>query len=153
MHPKNKMPTNIAAVGKRSWGGLIDLLLSFVFVVLLGLVFGDTYVGGSQTGGFSFRVTGPSFYAGSVLSILISAYLEFKYGKTPGKFICKIRVVAEADGSPITLKQSMIRNFLRFIDGIVLYLVGFIVMVIDKNNQRLGDLTARTVVIDEHVFW
>ena len=81
--------------------------------------------------------------------IFVFSYCEFKYGKTPGKFICNNKVIAETDGSSITLKQAMIRNALRLIDGILLYLVGFIIIYIDENRQRLGDLAARTVVIDE----
>ena len=74
--------------------------------------------------------------------------MEFKYGKTPGKFLCSSKVVTEA-GAPITLGQSAIRNSLRLIDGIFLYLVGLIIIAVDKNNQRLGDLVAKTMVIDE----
>lgn len=143
------MPSNIASAGKRAGGGFIDLILSFVFLILLGSIFGDTYLGGTQSGGFSFAITGPSFMVGSLLVMVIYAYLEFKYGKTPGKFVCRTKVVAEASGSPITMKQSMIRNSLRLIDGIFFYLVGFIIIIADKNNQRLGDLVAKTVVIDE----
>jgi uncharacterized RDD family membrane protein YckC len=75
-----------------------------------------------------------------------------KRGATPGKRIMGLRVV-QATGSPITLGQSIVRNFLRFIDGMPMftYAFGLTSCLASKRFQRLGDLAAGTVVIYERL--
>jgi hypothetical protein len=57
--------------------------------------------------------------------------------------------VVQATGSPITLGQAVVRNFLRFIDGMPMftYCFGLTSCMATKRFQRLGDLAAGTVVI------
>ncbi|MEI6178554.1 MAG: RDD family protein [Verrucomicrobiota bacterium] len=75
-----------------------------------------------------------------------------KRGATPGKRIAGLRVV-QATGSPITLGQAIIRNFLRFIDGmpVFTYAFGVTSCLATKRFQRLGDLAAGTVVIYDRI--
>ncbi len=75
-----------------------------------------------------------------------------KRGATPGKRAMGLRVV-QATGSPITLGQAVVRNFLRFIDGMPFFSYGFGLAscLATKRFQRLGDLAAGTVVIYDHV--
>jgi uncharacterized RDD family membrane protein YckC len=69
-------------------------------------------------------------------------------GATPGKRMLGLRVV-QASGSPITVGQAVVRNFLRFIDGMPLftYAFGFASCLATRRFQRLGDLAAGTVVV------
>jgi uncharacterized RDD family membrane protein YckC len=69
-------------------------------------------------------------------------------GQTPGKRQAKIRVIS-ASGRPITVFEGIGRNFMRAIDSLGFYLVGSIVCAIDKQNRRLGDMVAGTVVVHE----
>ena len=71
-----------------------------------------------------------------------------KRGATPGKRLMGLRVV-QATGSPITLGQAVVRNFLRFVDGMPFftYAFGITSCLASKRFQRLGDLAAGTVVI------
>jgi len=75
-----------------------------------------------------------------------------KRGATPGKRIVGLRVV-QATGSPITLGQAVVRNFLRFIDGmpVFTYTFGLTRCLATKRFQRLGDLAAGTVVIYDRI--
>ena len=75
-----------------------------------------------------------------------------KRGATPGKRIVGLRVV-QATGSPITLGQAVVRNFLRFIDGMpaFTYAFGLTSCLASKRFQRLGDLAAGTVVIYDRI--
>jgi uncharacterized RDD family membrane protein YckC len=75
-----------------------------------------------------------------------------KRGATPGKRAMGLRVV-QATGSPITLGQAVVRNFLRFIDGMPLftYVFGLTSCLATKRFQRLGDLAAGTVVIYDRI--
>src|SRR5260221_3675834 len=70
-------------------------------------------------------------------------------GQTPGKRWTGLRVI-RADGTPITLSESLIRNLARIVDLLPFaYGVGIITMFIDKQSRRLGDLAAGTLVIHE----
>ncbi|WAC17994.1 RDD family protein [Luteolibacter sp. SL250] len=71
-----------------------------------------------------------------------------KRGATPGKRVAGLRVV-QATGSPITLGQAVVRNFLRFIDGMPFftYGIGLGSCLASRRFQRLGDLAAGTVVV------
>ena len=69
-------------------------------------------------------------------------------GATPGKRMLGLRVV-QTSGSPITVGQAVVRNFLRFIDGMPLftYAFGLASCLSTRRFQRLGDLAAGTVVV------
>lgn len=69
-------------------------------------------------------------------------------GATPGKRMMGLRVV-QASGSPLTIGQAVVRNFLRFIDGMPLFTYAFGVAscLATRRFQRLGDLAAGTVVV------
>lgn len=73
-----------------------------------------------------------------------------KRGATPGKRILGLRVV-QATGSPITFGQAVVRNFLRWVDGMPFFTYGFGMAscLATRRFQRLGDLAAGTVVIYE----
>ena len=76
-------------------------------------------------------------------------YFEGRTGATLGKRIFGMRVV-QLDGSPITWRQAVIRNGVRFIDAIGFYLVGGLLAKSSPTRQRLGDRVAGTVVVWRH---
>lgn len=75
-------------------------------------------------------------------------------GKTIGKYIFGLRVIQE-EGYPVTLWGALLRNIVRAADSMPFYLIfpfygaGFITMLAAGRFRRLGDLVARTVVIEE----
>jgi len=68
-------------------------------------------------------------------------------GQTPGKKIAGIRVI-EQNGQPVSLSSVWIRNLVRILDE-GLMLIGLLVLIIDRDERRLGDLAANTIVIRE----
>ncbi|MCA9005619.1 MAG: RDD family protein, partial [Planctomycetaceae bacterium] len=72
----------------------------------------------------------------------------FFKGKSIGKHACGLRVIREG-GYPITFWPSLLRNLARSADSIILYGVGITSMLMTRRFQRLGDLLAGTVVIQE----
>jgi RDD family len=70
-------------------------------------------------------------------------------GRTPGKRWSSLRVVCD-DGSAITFRASALRNLVRLVDAIPgFYFVGAVAIFASRNNQRLGDLAAGTIVVRE----
>ncbi len=86
--------------------------------------------------------------------IFLGYYVLFEMiwnGQTPGKRAAGLRVLRD-DGTPITITESLLRNILRTIDFLpVLYGVGMIFVLTNRQNKRLGDIAAGTVVIKERL--
>src|ERR1035437_6542485 len=83
-----------------------------------------------------------------VISLAYMALAEWLWrGQTVGKRLLGLRVV-DAGGFRLEPSQVIVRNLMRFVDGLpALYLVGGIACLVSRNRQRLGDLAAGTVVI------
>ena len=60
----------------------------------------------------------------------------------------KIRVIKDS-GRQITFFESLARNLLRIVDLMFGYLVGVICMLCNKQQKRLGDFVAGTIVVHE----
>jgi len=73
--------------------------------------------------------------------------LEAAFGATLGKVLVGIRIVAIAELKP--LSASAIRNVLRIVDGLGLYLVGTAVAACSDARQRIGDIFAKTAVVEQ----
>ncbi|HEY3475334.1 MAG TPA: RDD family protein, partial [Anaerolineales bacterium] len=70
-------------------------------------------------------------------------------GQSPGKRWVGLRVI-RADGTPITLSESLIRNLARLVDFLpAAYGIGVVTMFIDRQSRRLGDLAAGTLVVQD----
>lgn len=69
-------------------------------------------------------------------------------GRTFGKALFQLRVIQEG-GYPITLWAALLRNLVRAADNLPLFGIGICTMLVSGNFRRLGDLVARTIVIEE----
>jgi uncharacterized RDD family membrane protein YckC len=75
--------------------------------------------------------------------ILMEAYV----GWTVGKRIIGMRVVDESGGK-IGLSRSIIRNLLRFVDGLPAFnILGIVLIASSPRDQRFGDRIAKTYVV------
>lgn len=72
----------------------------------------------------------------------------FFKGQSIGKHICGLRVIRDG-GYPITFWPALLRNLVRSADSIIFYGIGITTMLLTRRFQRLGDLVAGTVVIQE----
>ncbi len=83
-----------------------------------------------------------------VLSVGYGIAMEwFWRGQTLGKHVVGLRVMDE-HALRLEFSQIVVRNLLRFIDGLPLfYLVGGASCFFTKYSQRLGDLAANTIVV------
>ena len=105
--------------------------------------------------GYAAGLTGAEYgKAGLAIGAVIAAWALYYYfacesggGQTLGKRVMKIRVVG-LDGTPAGMGDIAVRTVLRLIDGLFLYLVGLIVMLVTGERRgRLGDLAAKTMIV------
>lgn len=81
--------------------------------------------------------------------------MEYRYGATLGKMLLKLRAIGD-DGLKLGLREALLRNLLKIIElsmfssGQMMWFFGiiFLVPIVTKYHQRLGDVIARTTVID-----
>jgi hypothetical protein len=70
-------------------------------------------------------------------------------GQTPGKKKEGLRVIKDS-GRPITPVESVGRNLLRIVDQLpAFYGVGIASVLLSRQNKRLGDFVAGTIVVHE----
>ncbi len=110
----------------------------------------ETLYGNFEISGDEYSIAGSDFwiYVGIVLliGILYRWVLPGLKGWTPGKLMLGIRVVGE-NGQFAGIWRNAVREILWIIDGLFVYLVGFITAMTTKRHQRVGDLVAKTFVI------
>lgn len=133
------------------------VLVRFVALVIDSIILAVTFgILGSFFGTFS-NVTStsqgiPLYYgaASNLLAFIIYiAYftaLEGSRGQTVGKSVMRIKVVKE-DGGRIDMGSALIRNVLRIVDALFIYLIGAMIIWRTSKKQRIGDFAAKTVVI------
>jgi len=67
-------------------------------------------------------------------------------GQTIGKAIVRLRVIM-ADGTLPSPAAYLLRWLMMIADGMPLAFMGVLVMILNRNNQRLGDMAAGTLVV------
>lgn len=98
-----------------------------------------------------------AFFGGVGMAVMLIGFflLEWFYpvafevnsGATPGKKAMGL-VVIHDNGTPVSLSASLIRNLLRVADFLpLLYGIGLLSMLANRNFQRLGDMVAGTLVV------
>jgi uncharacterized RDD family membrane protein YckC len=139
----------VAGLGARALASLLDLLLVFLAWVV-GLV---AY---SASGDLISEVKALSLL-GQLLALrgVVAAgwgwdvaWEVLWQGQTPGKRALGLRVVA-ADGTPVGPAESVVRNALRAIELPLGYAPGVLMVALTPRRQRLGDLVAGTLVVQE----
>jgi len=144
----------IAGVGSRFLALAVDTLIQ----TLVGFIVG---VGGTMAIGGLASVLPKSAIWGAAVLVLFFFLLYFAYfaffeiiwnGQTPGKRKAGIRVIKDS-GRPLTVPESIARNLLRIVDWLpAFYAVGIVSAVLTKENKRLGDLVAGSLVVRESSF-
>jgi uncharacterized RDD family membrane protein YckC len=141
----------IAGAGSRFLAIAIDTLVQLG--VLLVLLF--VAVLGSAAGVASGTPLGKWIMAALIVSgflLYYGYYAVFETvwsGQTPGKRAVGLRVIT-LTGQPITPYDAILRNLLRIVDQLPgIYAVGVLSIFFTEKSQRIGDLVAGTVVVQE----
>ncbi|GJM41981.1 MAG: transporter [Ardenticatenaceae bacterium] len=147
--PENVMfGYEVVGIGSRFLAALIDTtLIALLLLAANGILLYFLLSGGGTNSSFIVALLSLISFA-----FLWGYYIFFEMrwnGSSPGKQVVGIRVI-RADGTPITLAESVIRNLVRLVDFLPgAYGLGLVTMFIDSKARRLGDLAANTLVVRE----
>jgi uncharacterized RDD family membrane protein YckC len=137
-----------AGVALRFVAVLLDsIIVLFPLAIVAGILAGGAYSkSGPGYANAGVNVEGTGLLVWLVLFLGYYTICEAALGKTLGKRMVGIRVVDE-EGDEIGFSAAVIRNLLRLVDGLFVYLVGAIFAWSSPLGQRLGDRAAGTVVV------
>ncbi len=154
----------LAGVGTRILAALLDQLIIItvqvgigMFLLAVGMVAEfvteqqvQTLAEEMQQGGPTLVLLGVSLLLGFVVNFGYYVLMEMSTnGQTVGKRVMGIRVIRDG-GYPITLTASLLRNLGRLVDMLPnTYVVGMIAMIVHRQEKRMGDMLAGTVVVRE----
>lgn len=143
----------LAGTGSRMGAAAIDMIIQFCIFAVIAAISVFTLVKLDK----SILSIDPDNIL-LTLTILIIAYflIFFLYflvleilmkGQTIGKRLLGLRTIRQ-NGQPITFLQAVTRNLIRvFIDNNG---IGILIMLFSKQNKRLGDIAAGTIVVSEN---
>ena len=130
-----------ASVGERMVAQVIDWVVQIAYFFLWVLF---------------IRLTGIKFGPTAIITLVALPILFYcplcemlSGGQTIGKKLIMLRVIM-ADGTLPSPAAYLLRWLLMIADGPLLGYVGVLVMILNRNNQRLGDMAAGTLVVKLH---
>ncbi len=155
---------NISVLWRRLLAALLDVVLLSVLGWIIDTTFGVTHVTGGvlpqpgQTGWTSYTTaTTVDWWWLLLLAIGYFFVQEALLGATIGKAIFRLCVIPSSDNRKswrITLWQALLRNLLRPLEttqmpyAFGVGLLAIVCLLVTKKRQRVGDLLARTMVVD-----
>ena len=121
---------------------ILAFFIDFFIIFMIGMIFG--YFFGEPVDGIGFELHGGP----ALLMMLIGFFLwpisEGLWGQTLGKRVVKLKVLTD-DYESIEIVAAIGRYFFGFLD--CMFLSGLIVAATNDKNKRIGDLVAKTIVV------
>lgn len=140
----------LAGIGSRFLAIAFDTVIQFALYFIVGLTLFLLIPAGTMA--LNSWSLGPAIGIFLIFCIYWGYFAVFEVlwkGQTPGKRMAGIRVIKES-GSPINAYEAIGRNLMRAIDILPsFYGVGVVCMILNKQNRRLGDFVAGTVVVHD----
>jgi uncharacterized RDD family membrane protein YckC len=132
----------VAGLGARFLAALVDLLV-IILLFCVGYFLAMVLALVSQGAGLTLLFLW-------LFALVWGYFLCFEWlwhGQTLGKWIVGIRVIRR-NGTSLSFAQSALRNLVRVVDVLpALYGVGFLAALGNREQRRLGDLAADTLVV------
>jgi uncharacterized RDD family membrane protein YckC len=139
----------LAGLGNRIYALIIDYLIWSSILLIILLIWGFVFLQVDWLQSTPVRQWVWAIQLLILFLVYIGYFVVFETlwrGQTPGKRYVKIRVIRE-DGRNVGIQQSILRSLLRPIDD--LFCLGFFFIIFSKQEKRLGDLVAGTILIQE----
>ena len=134
----------VARLGDRLIAVVLDMIFLAAIMLLVGAVLWTEHEALALTNTAMIAI---GIAIAFVIAFLYYFLLEGSFGVTLGKAIIGVRV-ATMSGRRGGFRAAAIRNTLRVIEGVPLYIPAFFVALFSKARRRIGDLAAQTVVLE-----
>ncbi|MEL6578988.1 MAG: RDD family protein [Cyanobacteria bacterium J06621_12] len=144
----------LAGIGNRSFALIIDyiifgltILAVWLFTAFLAFELAPNLIGGIASNRLAQWIW--AIQSMTTFAIYVGYFVVLETlgrGQTPGKKWTKIRVIRD-NGKPERLPQAILRALLRPVDDVLFAGVFFIIFT--KQEKRLGDMLAGTIVVQE----
>lgn len=157
-----------AVMGKRIGAYIIDAVIGIIITVVMFFVVADSFdtpidpCGDDSSPALCFYADGTVVFAeGSDAALVfltsfaawlvMHAVISSLAGGSPGKLMVGLRVVDQETGRRAGWGKNIARTLLWIVDGqpLGLPLVGLISGVASKGHRRVGDMVAKTLVVDK----
>ena len=124
------------------FAGLIDYFLMCGMFYVICLYFG-------KYNGHGYELDGFSSLSVILIWLLYMIVLELSFGGTFGNLIFNLKVISiHPKKTSLTFDQSFKRHLFDILEMWPFGLIGILLIKNTKYNQRLGDIWAKTIVID-----
>jgi len=137
-----RIQPTVASVGDRIFAQIIDWVVMAAYTTLITLIVSAVNI--TAIIWIVILYVFPLLFYTVLCEIL-------NQGQTLGKMVMNMRVIKQ-DGTSPSLGAYLMRWLLYLIDGPITSFAGLVVMILTRNNQRLGDLAAGTVVIKQQKY-
>lgn len=137
----------LAGLGNRALALLIDYLIWGMILVVILFTWGVLSTQIPDGLDLALEQWGLAIAILLIFFVYVGYFVIFEtlwQGQTPGKRFVKIRVIQD-NGKPIGLQQATLRALLRPIDDTLS--LGVLFMLFNRQEKRIGDLVAGTIVI------
>lgn len=129
-----------SSLGRRILSGTIDYALIFSFLYIMMSHFGE------KPNDNEIVLRGLPLFAAITFWFIFTILSDYLVGHTIGNYISGIKPVLINDiNKKLTFIESVKRHLFDWVD---LSFIGFILIAVTDNNQRLGDIWAKTIVIN-----
>lgn len=126
----------LASVAERIIATIIDIFVIISYVIVAFLITGAL----EKNPMVSFIILIPLLFYHLFFELAMN-------GQSPGKIIMKIKVVSE-NGAAASFTSIFIRWVFRLIDVLIMFgSIATLFIIITEKNQRLGDITGKTIVL------
>ena len=128
---------------KRIYATIIDYVLICIILFVYPSLFGEEDEG-------VYRMQGVAVYFPFIIGFFYLVFMEYLFGATIGYKIFGLKVMA-ITMRRYTLVQALKRRLADIVDiQLSIGLIAFFFILSTRHHQRLGDLWARTIVVDNN---
>src|SRR3954467_938210 len=135
-----------AGLGSRMLARLLDSLIQFAILLFVLIV--ASLASRAGVGSTPLRIV-LLLAVFSIIFVYPAVFETLWRGRTPGKAALGLRVVTR-EGAPVRFRHASIRSALWLIGGLLMAgSIAVISVLATKDNVRLGDMAAGTIVLRE----
>lgn len=129
----------------RIFASIIDYL---IYIFANSLIYGEWSSSLSNGISIGLDVINPNVFLCVFLWVLLLPAAEGTFGQTLGKRLLRVRVLS-ADYKKVSYGQAIVRHLADILDWLPFFgILGIVVATLNKQNKRIGDLFANTIVVD-----